>query len=124
MRIAGKHRWYIADAYLPSSGLGEKWEGHESICILNVGNEEARMKIGLYFEDRDAIEDIVVVVGSKTCRHIRMDKPEGLGGTEIPRDVPFGVSLVSNRPVIVQYSRLDVTQPNFTLMTTIPYSED
>jgi hypothetical protein len=25
---------------------------------------------------------------------------------------------------VVQYSRLDVTQPNFTLMTTIPYSED
>ncbi len=124
MRVAGKHRWYIADGYLPSSGLGEKWEGHESICILNVGNEEARMTIGVYFEDREAIEDIVVVVKPKTCRHIRMDQPEGLGGAEVPRDVPFGVSLVSNRPVIVQYSRLDVTQPNFTLMTTIPYSED
>ena len=124
MKPAGKKRWFIADAYLPSSGLGEQWEGHESICILNVGDADAHIRLGVYFEDRPAIEDIELVVAARSNRHVRMDRGELLGGVQIPRDVPFGVALESDRPVVVQYSRLDVTQPNFTLMTTIPYSQD
>ena len=120
----GAHNWYIADAYLPSSGLGQKWEGHESVCILNAGQTDARVRMTLLFEDRDPVEGIELVVGARRCRHIGMHKPQQLGGVKVPRDVPYGIELVSDAPVVVQYSRLDVTQPNFTLMTTIPYALD
>ena len=52
-----------------------------------------------------------------------MHKPADLGGVVVPRDVCYGIEVASDVPIIVQYSRLDVTQPNFTLMTTIPYAE-
>ncbi len=123
MQTAGARSWYIADAYLPSSGLGEKWEGHESVCILNVGENDAHISMNLYFEDREPIEDIKVVVKARSNRHVGMHKPEQLGGVVVPRDVPYGIALHSDETIVVQYSRLDVTQPNFTLMTTIPYAE-
>jgi hypothetical protein len=124
MKPAGRKRWFVADAYLPSSGLGSDWESHESICILNVSDADAQIRLSLYFEDREAVENIPIVVKAKSNKHFRMDRPELLAGTKIPRDVPFGLAIESDVPIICQYSRLDVTQPNFTLMTTIPFSQD
>lgn len=120
---AGRTHWYIPDAYLPSSGAGERWEGHESVCILNVGPEDATIEFRLYFEDREPLLAAGIVVRARSDRHIGMHRPEQLGGVVVPRDVPYGIEVASDRPVVVQYSRLDVTQPNFTLMTTTPYSE-
>ena len=123
MTTPGMKHWYIPDAYLPSSGLGEKWEGHESVCVLNVGNQDAHLVFTLFFEDRPPMENIRVTVKARSNRHIGMHKPELLGGVVVPRDVPYGIAIDSDAPVIVQYSRLDVTQPNFTLMTAIPFSK-
>ena len=123
MSCPGKKNWYIADAYLPSSGLGEKWEGHESVCILNATNEDARVTFTLYFEDREPMEIAGIPLKARSNRHVGMHKPEQLNGTEVPRDVPYGIAVTSDVPIVVQYSRLDVTQPNFTLMTTTPYCE-
>ncbi|WOO43296.1 sensory rhodopsin transducer [Rubellicoccus peritrichatus] len=119
----GKKSWYIPDAYLPSSGLGEKWEGHESVCVLNVGEQDAILTFILYFEDREPITIRDLRLAARSNRHIGMHKPEQLCGVEVPRDVPYGIAVESDQPIIVQYSRLDVTQPNFSLMTTTPYSE-
>jgi hypothetical protein len=124
MSQPGARTWYIADAYLPSSGLGESWEGHESVCILNPGRVDANVRMSLLLADRDPIEGIHLTVPARRCLHVGMHKPEQLGGVTVPRDVPYGIELIGDQPVVVQYSRLDVTQPNFTLMTTIPYACD
>jgi hypothetical protein len=42
----------IADAYLPSAGAG-RLAGHEAICILNTGDQLARVEMDFYFEDRE-----------------------------------------------------------------------
>jgi len=121
--MAGKNSWYIPDAYLPSSGLGEKWEGHESVCLLNVTDQDATVKFTLYFEDREPLEISPIPLPARSDRHVGMHKPEQLNGIEVPRDVCYGIAVESDVPIIAQYSRLDVTQPNFTLMTTTPYAE-
>ena len=118
----GKTHWYIPDAYLPSSGLGEFWEGHESVCVLNAGTVDATLTFTFFFANRDPIENVTVVVPARRDRHLGLHKPEDFDGLLLPRDVPYGIGIESDQPVIVQYSRLDVTQPNFTLMTTIPFS--
>ena len=123
MRAPGARKWYIPDAYLPSSGLGQKWEGHESICMLNAGRADAHVRLSLFFSDLPPIEGIAVLVKARSDRHVGMHKPEQLGGVVVPRDVPYGIMVASDVPIVVQYSRLDVTQPNFTLMTTIPFHE-
>jgi len=119
----GKQTWFIADAYLPGTGLGEKWESHESVCLLNVGDTDASVTFTLYFEDRQPLCIEGIPLKAQSNRHIGMHKPEQLHGTVVPRDTPYGIAITSDHPIIVQYSRLDVTQPNFTLMTAIPYTE-
>ncbi|WP_240984859.1 sensory rhodopsin transducer [Acididesulfobacillus acetoxydans] len=119
----GAKVWFIPDAYLPSSGSGAKYESHEAICVLNTSNINANLRLTFYYEDRDPLQDVLVNVGAKRSKHIRLDHPEELGGVRLRRDVPYSIRVESDAYVSLQYSRLDVTQPNYALMTTIPYFE-
>lgn len=115
--------WLIPDAYLPAAGDGPP-HGHEAVCVLNTGNREAHLTLDLYFEDRPPVLGIAVTVGPERSRHLRMDDAEALGGTQVPRETAYAIRLTADVPVAVQYSRLDVAQPNYSLMTTMALPTD
>lgn len=121
MAEEGARIWFIPDCYLGSANMGGNPCSHEAVCVLNTGNRPARLEFTFYFADREPVGPIEVQVGAGRCDHIRLDQPERFGGFAVPRDTPYGIRLASDVPVSVQYSRLDVTQPNYTLMTTIPF---
>jgi hypothetical protein len=64
------------------------------------------------------------VVKAERTWHVRLDKPEHLGGIEIPRGTPYALSVVSDRNIVVQHSRLDTRQPNLAYFTAIGYAEE
>jgi hypothetical protein len=114
----GAHTWLIPDAYIPARSTGDL-PSHEAVCVLNTGSSEARLDLSFYFEDRDPVTGVLVVVPGERTRHIRTDDPGSLGGLEIPRAVPFAIRVRSDVPVTVQHSRLDSSQEALALMTTM-----
>ena len=120
-REEGARVWLIPDAFLGSANMGGQPCSHEAICVLNTGARAAHLAITFYFADREPVGPIGIEVGAGRCDHIRTDDPGRFGGYAIPRDTPYGIRIESDIPVVVQYSRLDVTQPNYALMPTIPY---
>ncbi|MDR7574219.1 MAG: sensory rhodopsin transducer [Armatimonadota bacterium] len=116
----GATTWLIPDAYLPAAGQGEL-QGHEAICILNTGDQPAAVALDFFFEDREPRLGVPVTIGPRRTLHVRTDRPEMLGGFVVPRQVPYALRVRSSVPVVVQYSRLDVTQPNLALMTCVGY---
>ncbi len=122
MTPSGATTWFIPDAYLPEPIAGDgPYVGHEAICVLNVTNQDATLLLDFYFEDREPVRDIRVIVPAERTRHLRLDRPEQIGGFAVPVGVPYAVRLRSSVPVTVQYSRLDTTQTQCTLMTTMAY---
>lgn len=121
----GHKIWIIADGYMPSTpaeAIGPSgYISHESVCILNDGDQDARCTLDVYFEDREPMLGIPFVVGARRSLHLRLDKVRTADGEEIPRDTCYSLRVKSNRDIVVQHSRLDVTQPNETLMTTLAY---
>jgi hypothetical protein len=115
----GEKIWFIPDGYIPPNSKGEL-ESHESICVLNCCSEDANLKISIYFEDRGPIEEIPVRVSGKRTNHIRTAGLEK-GGEKIPVGVPYAIMVESDIPIIVQYSRLDTTQSELALMSTMGY---
>jgi hypothetical protein len=113
----GAKEWYIPDCWLPDGSSGDE-VSHECICVLNVNAPDAEISISLYFEDKDPIHDVKVVVPGERTRHLRMDIPEQIGGAVVPRRVPYAARVLSSEPVFVQYSRLDVSTPQMALMST------
>ncbi|WP_100407351.1 sensory rhodopsin transducer [Bacillus solitudinis] len=115
----GETLWYIPDGYIPPISSGDLIS-HESICVLNCNKEEVHLNITIYFEDRDPIENISVVVAGKRTNHIRTSSLEK-AGEKIPNAVPYAIEVESDLPIIVQYSRLDSTQNELGLMSTMAY---
>jgi hypothetical protein len=113
----GARVWLVPDGFIPEESSGSQ-ESHEAICVLNTSEEEAWLSISFYFEDREPVKDVAVVVPPERTRHIRTD---GMDEVEIPRGVPYAIRIESSVPVTVQYSRMDTTQPALSLMTAMAY---
>lgn len=118
--MLGKNTWMIADGYMSDTKKGE-FVSHEAICVLNLSGDDANINITIYFENRDPIKNIKAVCKNERTNHIRLDKVVLDDGTKIPKNTPYAVLVESDRPIVVQASRLDVSQPEYSLMTTIAY---
>lgn len=120
-KAVGKKIWIISDGFLPEKSNGN-FVSHESVCVLNTGEQDARIHISVYFEDREPMEMFSDVCASKRTKHIRLDKITDANGDKIPVGVPYALKIESNCPIVVQHSRMDTTQAEMALMTTMAYS--
>lgn len=116
----GKTTWLIGDGFWDSHSNG-LFVSHESVCVLNTSNQDAEIRMTLYFEDREEMSGFCAVCGARRTHHIRMDKLKTADGRTVPQDVPYAILVESSVPVVVQYSRLMSSQPELGLMTTIAY---
>jgi hypothetical protein len=115
----GEEHWFIPDGFIPALSSGELIS-HEAICVLNCNEENANLNITIYFEDRPPIEEIPFEVKGKRTKHIKTSCLHK-NGVKIPVEVPYAIEVESNVPIIVQYSRLDSTQKELALMSTMAY---
>ena len=118
--MIGKTVWAIGDGYMNSTANG-KFESHEALCVLNVSGVTAHIKITIYFADREPITGFTAECGNNRTNHIRLDWIKNPIGETVPHDTPYAALLESDTPIVVQHSRMDVSQPEMTLMTKIAY---
>ncbi|MDD4494009.1 MAG: sensory rhodopsin transducer [Eubacteriales bacterium] len=102
----GKLNWIFPDAELPPKGEFEL-QGHESLIVLNTNDQEAQIKITLYFTDKEPCEEINVTVGARRVRCLRTNNPDDMGGFTVPENEQYAIKMESNVPVVIQYGRLD-----------------
>jgi hypothetical protein len=121
--MTGKRTWIIPDGFLQPVSTGDQIS-HEAVCALNLTEEEARIKLTFYFEDRDPMENFTATCGSKRTHHIRLDQLTDSEGVEVPRGVPYAIKVDSNVPIVVQHSRLDTSQEALALFTTMGYATE
>jgi hypothetical protein len=119
----GKHRWAIAEGYIPSESTGPEPEltSHETACLLNATNEDAHISITIYFSDREPAGPYRVTVPARRTLHLRfneLDDPE-----PIPKDTDYASVIESDVPIVVQHTRLDSRQAELALLSTTAYSE-
>ena len=94
-------------------------ESNESFSILNAGPEEARVEIMLYFADRDPLGPCRARVLGERCLHLRTSELEA--PVPVPCDTDYAAVIRSDRPVVVQHTRLDARPARFALMTSVAY---
>jgi len=123
MAKGGAKTWYFPDGELPPPAREGTLEAHESLMILNVNKVPAQVKLDLYFKDRDPIKGIRLGVPAERVVNFRMDRPDEIGGVEIPRGVQYALRIRSNVRVVCQFGRLDATQANLAYYTTMGRAE-
>lgn len=117
----GEKHWIIPDGYIPPESSGEL-TSHESVCVLNLSEQDAVVTIHAYFEDRDPLLGIETIVPARRTKHIRTSTLQTDVGDGIPPGIPYAMEVTSSAPVFVQYSRLDSTQPENALMSVMAYA--
>ena len=122
MKVIGSKVWLIPDMYWPEVTSAGHYLSHESICVLNTSDLDCIIHIDLYFENREPKIGLNAVCNAKRTHHVRMDKLEdGEGNTAVPKGVPYAAMLQCSVPVTVQYTRVDTTQSENAIMTTMAY---
>ena len=119
-KSVGARVWLVADSYLPDRSTGDM-ESHESACVLNIGRKAAKLKITVYFEDREPLEGLEAECPAQRTAHVRLNKLKNKKGEMIPLAKPMALMVESNVDVIVQHTRLDTSQPALALMTSMGY---
>ncbi|QAY65515.1 sensory rhodopsin transducer [Paenibacillus protaetiae] len=115
----GERHWFIPDGYIPETSSGSL-TSHESVCVLNTSDRDASLSFTIYFEDREPMEHIAFTVPGRRTKHIRTSLLQK-DGAPIPVGVPYAIAVESDIPVVVQYSRLDSTQAENALMSTLAF---
>ncbi|MBF6594085.1 MAG: hypothetical protein IVW51_06515 [Thermaceae bacterium] len=118
----GAKTWIFPDGYLPAQGPEGNYVGHDCICMVNTSDQDASVLLDIFLEDREPVLDIEIRLPAQRSLHLRMDKPEMLGGYELPRETPYSARVRSNVPIVAQYSRLDVTQPNMAFLSVMGFA--
>lgn len=121
-KTLGKLNWIIPDCELPQEGEGVA-KGHESVIIVNDSDVDAEILVSIYFTDKDPYTNIRWKVGAKRVKCFRMNNVEHMDGFKVPFETQYAMKISSNTPIVLQYGRLDNTQPNLAFYTTLGYAE-
>jgi hypothetical protein len=118
----GRKRWAIAEGYIPgwSNGPEPEFTSHETVCILNTSDQDAKIEITIYLADRDPVGPYRLTVPARRTKHFRfneLDDPE-----PIPRATTYASVIESDVPVVCQHTRLDSRQAENALLSTIAYA--
>ena len=121
--MSGKKNWYFADGYLPAKINNGTMEPHEALMFFNTSNQPVKIKVHVYFTDRDPIKNIKITIPPERIISLRLDKPEDLNGAVIPMLTQYALRVSSSRPVVCQFGRLDTTQEAMAYYVGVGYAE-
>jgi hypothetical protein len=119
--MIGTTTWVIADGYIPPSSTGPAPDmtSHDSACMLNAGDSDARVELTFFFSNRDPVGPYRLTIPARRAWHQRINDLRD------PEPVPVGTDyccvIRSDHPIVVQHTRLDSRQAENTLMTTVAY---
>src|SRR5215510_5388563 len=123
MNDIGRKRWAIAEGYIPSQSAysDRALVSHETACILNAADKEAKIALTVYFADREPVVYRLTVAPRRTF-HLRFNdlkEPQ-----QIPRDTDYASVFESDVPIVLQHTRLDSRKAEVALLSTIAYAQE
>jgi hypothetical protein len=112
----GRTRWAIAEGYIPAESTGgtRQLVSHETMCLLNAGDEDAHVEVRVYFSDREPAGPYRFTVPARRTLHLRFNELED--PECIPLDTDYASVIEADRPIVVQHTRLDSRQAELALL--------
>ncbi|MEE6165600.1 MULTISPECIES: sensory rhodopsin transducer [unclassified Mycolicibacterium] len=117
----GTTTWVIVDGWIPptSTGPAPEMTSHDTVCILNAGDEDALVDLTICFTDREPVGPYRLCVAARRAHHQRFN--DLASPVPVPVGVDFSCVVSSDHPVVVQQTRLDSRQAANALLSTIAY---
>jgi hypothetical protein len=110
----GHKRWVISEGYISETS-------DETIHVLNVSHEDARLEITLFYADREPVGPYLVSVPARRTRQIHLYQLND--PAPIPPDTNFASVVESNVLVVLQPSRINSRNEASPAMTTTAFAD-
>ncbi len=105
-KVLGYQHYMFIDGDLPGNGDDMSLPGHEAMMITNKNTVDAHITVNLYFEDKEPVKGLHLVVPAERVICIRMDLPICEENFQIPNG-QYSCELDSDVPVCAAFGRLD-----------------
>lgn len=116
----GHRTWAIPEGYIPGRSSGpEDMTSHETVCLLNTGDQDAEVELTAYFSDREPAGPYRLQVPARRTLHQWLNDLED--PEPIPTDTDYAMVLRADVPVVVQHTRLDSREPANALLSTLAF---
>lgn len=117
----GHKTWAIPGCCIPGQSNGEEpfLTSRDEICILNTGGKEVNIEVTIYYTDREPAGPYQMLVGARRTRHIRFN--DLIDPEAIILETEFAALVQANRPVVVQFNRLDTGSDARSHSTTMAF---
>jgi hypothetical protein len=121
MKAIGSRLWAIPEGWIPAKSHGPEPQmtSHETACLLNTSDQEAHVRITIFFADREPIGPYHVTVGARRTLHLRFNNLKD--PAPIPLETDYASIFESDIPIVIQHTRLDSRQAENALLSTVAY---
>ena len=118
----GHRRWAIAEGYIPEASHGPEPEmtSHETVCLLNTSDQDAKVEITIYFSERDPVGPYRLTVPARRTKHVRFNDLKE--PASVPRGTDYASVIEADVPIVVQHTRLDSRQSANALLSTVAFA--
>jgi hypothetical protein len=122
----GSKVWVFPDGDLPPlqpadpSLRNPDTHGHESLVILNPGDQEVQPVLTVFFPDAEPWVVHLESIPARRVRCYRTDEPLGNEKAVVPAG-QYALMVECQSPVVAQIGRMDIRQPNLAYYTTMGY---
>jgi hypothetical protein len=122
-QACGKKIWAFGAGHIPlqSTGIEPAFTSHDKIAVLNTSDQDAEIRIAIYYENEEPVEDHEITVAARRIRKIRFN--DLINPLPVPLDKPFGFILRSDVTVVVQFSRMNTSERNGAGFCVTPFTK-
>lgn len=123
MRTIGRTQWIIGGCIpVRSTGPEPEFTSHDKLCVLNVGDQMANVRIVLHHADRDPVGPYRITVAPRRVRHFRLN--DLIDPMAMPLEVGYSAVIRSDVPIVVQLTAQDSRQRELGRAGTLAYGDD
>ncbi|WP_026731106.1 sensory rhodopsin transducer [Fischerella sp. PCC 9605] len=121
MKTLGKTTWAIPGGHIPlrSTGHEPEFTSRDELCLLNTSDQEANVEIAIFHADREPVGSYRLKVQARRVRHIRFN--DLIDPEAILLDTDYASVIESDVPIVVQFSRLDSSQAEKSILSTMAF---
>lgn len=114
----GKTHWAFAAGFMPESSTGHEPEftSRDELCLLNTSSSDACAEVTVYHDDQDPVGPYTIEVPARRVRHVRVN--DLIDPQAIPLGVPYGLTVSSDRPLVIQMRHIDTSQAELGVAIT------
>ena len=103
----GSKLWAITGGHIPLNSTGKEPENtsRDVLCLLNTGDAVARIKLTVYYADREPAAPYEITVAAQRMRNIRFN--DLIDPEAIPLATDYACLVVSDVPIIAGFTKID-----------------